>query len=68
MAPPDRGSAADGGGAGVTTDRTKTIAYFQRTQRWTEQQVIDQVLTPLEEKSLFHPINSRQHRPTIEGR
>lgn len=29
-------------------DRDKAIAYFQRTQGWSEQEVIDQVLTPLD--------------------
>jgi len=34
-------------------DRAKVIQDFRRTQGWTEQQVIDQVLTPLEESSLL---------------
>jgi hypothetical protein len=34
-------------------DRAKVIAYFAATQGWTEQDVIDQVLTPLEESSLL---------------
>jgi hypothetical protein len=34
-------------------DRQKAIAYFERTQGWTEDEVIAQVLTPLEESSLL---------------
>jgi hypothetical protein len=34
-------------------DRDKVIAEFERTQGWSEQMVIDQVLTPLEESSLL---------------
>jgi hypothetical protein len=34
-------------------DRKKVIADFKRTQGWTEQEVIDQVLTPLEASSLL---------------
>lgn len=34
-------------------DRRKAIEYFMRTQGWTEQEVIRQVLTPLEEQSLI---------------
>jgi hypothetical protein len=34
-------------------DRRKAIEFFQRTQGWTEQEVIQQVLTPLEEQSLI---------------
>jgi hypothetical protein len=34
-------------------DREKAIASFMRTQGWSRQEVIDQVLTPLEESSLL---------------
>jgi Astacin (Peptidase family M12A) len=34
-------------------DREKVIAEYMRTQRWSRQMVIDQVLTPLEEASVF---------------
>ena len=34
-------------------DVDKTIAYFERTQGWSEQEVRDQVLTPLEESTLL---------------
>ncbi len=34
-------------------DRAKAIEFFMRTQGWTEQDVIDQVLTPIEESSLL---------------
>jgi hypothetical protein len=34
-------------------DREKVILYYMKTQHWTRQQVIDQVLTPLEESSLL---------------
>lgn len=34
-------------------DRKKVIAAYMATQGWTEQDVIDQVLTPLEESSIF---------------
>src|SRR5262249_58930908 len=34
-------------------DREKVIADFMRTQGWTRQEVIDQVLTPLEEASVL---------------
>jgi hypothetical protein len=33
-------------------DRAKAIAYFGRTQGWSEQEVVQQVLTPLEESSI----------------
>jgi hypothetical protein len=33
-------------------DPQKAIAYFERTQGWTEQEVRDQVLTPIEESTL----------------
>jgi hypothetical protein len=34
-------------------DRNKVIAAYKATQGWTEQDVINQVLTPLEESSVF---------------
>ena len=34
-------------------DRKKAIAYFMATQGWTEQEVIDQVLTPLPNSALI---------------
>lgn len=34
-------------------DRRKAIEFFMRTQGWTEREVIQQVLTPLEESSLI---------------
>jgi len=34
-------------------DRTKVIRDFMRTQGWTEQEVIDQILTPLEDASIM---------------
>lgn len=34
-------------------DRQKVIARYMATQGWTAQEVIDQVLTPLEEASIF---------------
>jgi hypothetical protein len=34
-------------------DRTKAIAYFEQTQGWSEEEVIQQVLTPIEEGSLM---------------
>ena len=34
-------------------DREKVIADYMATQGWSEQEVIDQVLTPLEESSIF---------------
>lgn len=36
-------------------DPQKAIEYFQRTQRWSRADVIQQVLTPLEERSLLGP-------------
>lgn len=36
-------------------DRTATINYFMRTQGWSQQDVIQQVLTPLREGSLLDP-------------
>src|SRR4051794_169621 len=37
-------------------DRKKAIAYFMRTQGWTEEEVIAQVLTPIEESSLISTV------------
>ena len=34
-------------------DREKVIASFMRTQGWSKQEVIDQILTPLEESSIL---------------
>ena len=34
-------------------DREKVIAEFMRTQGWSQQEVIDQILTPLEEASII---------------
>jgi hypothetical protein len=34
-------------------DRRKAIAYFDRTQGWTEKETIEQVLTPLSKKSIL---------------
>src|SRR5262249_11858661 len=34
-------------------DREKVITDFMRTQGWSRQEVIDQVLTPLEESSII---------------
>lgn len=39
-------------------DREKVIAEFMRTQSWTRQEVIDQVLTPLEESSLLGTVTA----------
>lgn len=36
-------------------DRNKTIEYFGRTQGWTPQEVVSQVLTPIEEAALLTP-------------
>lgn len=36
-------------------DPNKTVAYFERTQGWSEQEIYDQVLTPIEESSLINP-------------
>lgn len=36
-------------------DEAKTIAYFGRTQGWSEAEVRAQVLTPIEERSLLSP-------------
>jgi len=41
-------------------DRRKAIAYFRRTQGWTEEDVKQQVLTPLEERSLLGTTNADQ--------
>jgi len=34
-------------------DRDKAIEYFERTQRWTQEEVEQQVLTPIEDSSLL---------------
>ena len=34
-------------------DRRKCIAYFDRTQGWTEEETVEQVLTPLSQKSIM---------------
>jgi hypothetical protein len=34
-------------------DKDKTIAYFMKTQGWTKEEVIDQVLTPIAESALI---------------
>lgn len=34
-------------------DRQKAVDYFMRTQGWTEQEVVNQILTPLEESSIL---------------
>lgn len=34
-------------------DRAKAIAYYEQTQGWSEEEVIQQVLTPIEESSLM---------------
>ena len=34
-------------------DRRKAIAYFDRTEGWTEEETIEQVLTPLSKKSIM---------------
>jgi hypothetical protein len=34
-------------------DRDKAIAYFKRTEGWSKQETLDQVLTPLKDKSLM---------------
>ncbi len=36
-------------------DRAKTIAYFERTQGWSQSEVVAQVLTPISEASLLSP-------------
>jgi hypothetical protein len=36
-------------------DVNKTIAYFERTQGWSADEVRAQVLTPIEESALLHP-------------
>jgi hypothetical protein len=42
-------------------DREKTIAYFKRTQGWTKREVEDQVLTPLESRSIRGSARSDAH-------
>jgi len=39
-------------------DRAKTIQYFMRTQGWSEQEVVQQVLIPLEERSILGTVNA----------
>jgi hypothetical protein len=39
-------------------DRQKAIKFFEATQGWTEQEVVDQVLTPIEESSLRGTANA----------
>lgn len=39
-------------------DEAKTIDYFGRTQGWSEQEVRDQILTPLEDAELITPTES----------
>lgn len=39
-------------------DRAKTIEYFRRTQGWSEQEVMQQVLTPLSEASIRGTVNA----------
>lgn len=39
-------------------DRDKAIAYFEETQGWSEQEVIQQVLTPIEESSLLGTVHA----------
>lgn len=42
-------------------DREKAIAYFEQTQGWTREEVIAQVLTPLEESSLLGTEHADPH-------
>jgi hypothetical protein len=42
-------------------DAKKAIKFFQETQGWTEEEVRQQVLTPLEESSLFGTIRADQN-------
>jgi hypothetical protein len=39
-------------------DRTKAISFFEQTQGWSEQEVVAQVLTPLEDNSLLGTPNA----------
>jgi astacin (peptidase family M12A) len=39
-------------------DRQKAIQYFEQTQGWSEQEVIQQVLTPLEDSSLIETVHA----------
>jgi Astacin (Peptidase family M12A) len=39
-------------------DRQKAIAYFEETQGWSEREVIQQVLTPIEESSLMGTLHA----------
>jgi hypothetical protein len=42
-------------------DRDKTIAYFEKTQNWSKDEVIQQVLTPLEDAALTETPNADEH-------
>ena len=42
-------------------DRRKAIAYFDRTEGWTAQETIEQVLTPLAKKSIMGTTESDPH-------
>ena len=42
-------------------DREKTINYFEETQGWSRQEVIQQVLTPLEDADLTETANADEH-------
>ena len=42
-------------------DRDKTIAYFEKTQQWSKEEVIQQVLTPLEDATLTETANTDEH-------
>jgi Astacin (Peptidase family M12A) len=42
-------------------DRRKAIAFFEETQGWSEEEVIQQVLTPLEESSLLGTEHADPH-------
>jgi hypothetical protein len=42
-------------------DREKAIAYFMQTQGWTEQMVIDQVLTPIDNSELIKTDEPDEH-------
>ena len=44
-----------------TIDRRKAIAYFDRTEGWTAQETIEQVLTPLAKKSIMGTTESDPH-------
>ena len=42
-------------------DRDKTIAYFEQTQGWSKEEVIQQVLTPLEDATLTETAHADEH-------